>query len=219
MSAELPAHALERGQVAELGGPLRVRPDDRDAALGESRHRGLAGAREAEDRRGADLGQVGAEFERHRSFKRPERDEREEDRDDPETDDDLRLRPSEELEVVVERRHPEDPLARELERAHLEDHGDRLDDEEPADEDEEDLLLDEDGDGPERRAEREGARVAHEDLGGVRVEPQEAERGSDDRGAEDRELARAGHVGDEEVRRGLARCPRCTRGSRTCPTR
>jgi hypothetical protein len=71
VSAELPAHALERRQFAELLRVIRVRPDDGDAALGERRHRRPAGAREAEDRRGADLGQVGAEVERHRSFNDP----------------------------------------------------------------------------------------------------------------------------------------------------
>ena len=71
MPAELPAHAVEGRQVAELGGALRVRPDDGDAALGERRHGRPAGAREAEDRGGADLGQVGADVDAHRSFSDP----------------------------------------------------------------------------------------------------------------------------------------------------
>src|SRR5262245_63460103 len=47
--------------------------------------------------------------------------EREHDRDDPEADHDLRLGPAELLEVVVDRSHLEDVLAREFERDQLQD--------------------------------------------------------------------------------------------------
>src|SRR6266566_3268580 len=62
-------------------------------------------------------------------------------RDDPEADDDLRLGPAELLEVMMDRRHPEDPLAGQLVRHHLHDDRDRLEHEQPADHRENDLVL------------------------------------------------------------------------------
>ena len=52
---------------------------------------------------------------------------------DHEARDDLRLAPADQLEVVVERRHPEDALAGQLERADLDDDRQRLEDEDAAD--------------------------------------------------------------------------------------
>src|ERR1035441_3852782 len=66
MPAEDIPHAGAFREALEVG--LRVRPVHLDAALGERRHGGTARAGEAEDRRGVDLGQVGSERERHRSF-------------------------------------------------------------------------------------------------------------------------------------------------------
>src|SRR5512142_391380 len=77
---------------------------------------------------------------------------RQDDGDDPEADDDLRLGPALELEVVVDRGHAEDALARRLVREHLEDDRQRLHHEDPADQHEHDLLLDHDGDRAERGA-------------------------------------------------------------------
>src|SRR5207249_5151144 len=65
-------------------------------------------------------------------LERREREQRAHHRDDPEADDDLRLGPAEELEVVMDGRHAEDALAAELEGDHLPDHGERLADEHPA---------------------------------------------------------------------------------------
>ena len=55
--------------------------------------------------------------------------------------------------------------------------------------------------------EGERAHVAHEDLGGVGVEPEEAEAGADQGAAEDRHLADARDVGDLEVVRRSTRLP------------
>src|SRR5690606_20335612 len=101
-----------------------------------------------------------------------EREERADERDDPEADDDLRLGPAEQLEVVVDRRHAEDPLPAELEGADLEDHRERLDDEDAADDRQDERLLARERDDAERGAERERADVAHEHLRRVRVEPE-----------------------------------------------
>ncbi len=66
MPAEDVPHARALGEAREVG--LRVRADDVHAALDERRHGGAARAGEAEDRRGADLGKVGSQRQRHRSF-------------------------------------------------------------------------------------------------------------------------------------------------------
>src|SRR5437879_4081354 len=62
------------------------------------------------------------------------------DRDDPEADHDGRFRPAELLEVVVDRRHEEDPPPGPLEPGHLDDHRQELGDEQAADDAEHDLL-------------------------------------------------------------------------------
>ncbi len=51
-----------------------------------------------------------------------------------------------------------------------------------------------DRDACDRAAEREGARVSHEDLGGLGVPPQEANARPRDRRGKDREVARVPHL-------------------------
>ena len=70
----------------------------------------------------------------------------------------------------------------------LDDHRQRFDDEDAADEYEQELLLDQQRDGAERAAQAERADVAHEDVGGVGVPPQKAEAGADQGAAEHRQL-------------------------------
>ena len=64
--------------------------------------------------------------------------------DDPEAHHDLRLRPGLHLEVVVQRGHQEDAPAPPAERDHLEHHRERLDHEDPTDEQQQELDLEED---------------------------------------------------------------------------
>ena len=103
-----------------------------------------------------------------------------------------------ELVVVVQRRHEEDALAAgRLERDHLHDHGQGLDDEDAAHDHEHDsFLVTITAIVPSAAAQRERADVAHEHLGRVGVEPEEAEPGADQRAAEDRHLAGARDVRD-----------------------
>src|SRR5688572_5310810 len=77
--------------------------------------------------------------------------QREQDRDDEEAEDDLRLLPAAlaDLEVVVERGHLEDAAARHLEGRDLNHHRQRLDDVDAADQEEDELLLRQDADGPD----------------------------------------------------------------------
>ena len=77
----------------------------------------------------------------------------------------------------------------------------RFDDEDAADDRQQQLLLDQDRDRAERAAERERSDVAHEDLGGIRVVPKEAQAGADQRAAEDRQLACRRKAHQEQVLR------------------
>src|SRR5215207_2543425 len=75
--------------------------------------------------------------------------------DDPEAQDDLGLRPGLELEVVMDRRHQEDPAPEHLEGEDLDEDGERLDHEDPAHEDEEHLGLGHHGERRDRTAQAE----------------------------------------------------------------
>src|SRR5262245_20408523 len=136
---------------------------------------------------------------RSAQFQGGEAGERQHHRDDPEADHDLRLGPALLLEMMMQRRHAEHALARHLERHHLHDDGNRFDNEQPADDSKHDLVLHRYGGGAKHAAERQRAGVAHEDRGRRRVEPEEAEAGSEHRAADHRELAGAGDVVDLEV--------------------
>src|SRR5437868_3197733 len=138
-------------------------------------------------------------IDRSPQLQRRQAGERQHHRDDPEADHDLRLGPAELLEMVMDRRHPEDALAGELERHHLHDDGDRLQHEQSADHREHDLVLHRDRNRTQHAAKRERAGVAHEDRGRWRVEPEEAEAGSQQCTAEHRELASAGDIFDLEI--------------------
>src|SRR5688572_30573985 len=97
-------------------------------------------------------------------FQRRQAEQRADDRDDHKAGDDLWLAPSTELEVVMHRRHLEDPLSGQLERGDLQDDGRGLHHEDAADDDEQELLLDQDGHRCQRSTEGERADVPHEDL-------------------------------------------------------
>src|SRR6266446_7443194 len=90
---------------------------------------------------------------------------------DPKPHDDFRFAPTQQLEMVMNGRHAKNALAAQLERTHLQDHGERLDHENAANEKEKDFLLDDDGDHAQGPAQRERAHVAHENLRGMRVVP------------------------------------------------
>src|ERR1700733_11729104 len=122
-----------------------------------------------------------------------EADEREDEGDDPESHHDLRLRPTELFEMMVDRSHLEDTLAGQLERYDLDDHGERLDHEETADDGEHDLVFDRDRNRAEQSAQSERARVPHKNLRGRRIEPEKAEAGADQSAADHGELTGAGH--------------------------
>src|ERR1700743_2387694 len=74
-------------------------------------------------------------------FQRGEAGQRQHHRNDPEPDHDLRFGPAQLLEMMMDRRHPEDALAGELERDDLHDHGDCLEHEQAADHRQHDLMV------------------------------------------------------------------------------
>ena len=90
-----------------------------------------------------------------------------------------------------------------LEGDHLEDHRERLDQEDPADQEQQHLGLRHDRERGERAAEPHRAGVAHEDLSREGVVPEEPDRGPDQAGAEDGEVEILG-IG-ASVRRTLTR--------------
>jgi hypothetical protein len=102
--------------------------------------------------------------------------------------------------VVVNRRHAKDPFAVEAERSHLHDDREGLHDKDAADDEQHQFLLGNDGNRPQGAAEGEAADIAHKDLGGVSVEPEEAEPRPDHSATEDAELAGAIDAGDLQVR-------------------
>src|SRR5688572_6550655 len=132
-------------------------------------------------------------------LQRRQAEEREDHRHDQKSGDHLRLAPPHQFEVMVERRHLEHSLARELERRDLDDHRGRLGDEHAADDYEQQLLLDEGGYRGEGAAQRQRADIAHENFGGIRVVPKEAEARPHQRAAEDRELRGRREAYEEQV--------------------
>src|SRR3546814_983718 len=103
--------------------------------------------------------------------------------------------------MMVDRRHAKDALAGALVPEDLDDHRQRLDHEQPADEDEDEFMLRGDRARRKRAAKREDAGVAHEDGGGGGIEPQASEEGADARGGDTRQLTRDGAVRDAEIDR------------------
>ena len=75
-----------------------------------------------------------------------------------------------------------------LKLEHLQDHRERLDHEDAADEEQQQLDLQHDRHRGDRAAQRHRAGVAHEHLGRERVEPEEADRGADQRRADERDV-------------------------------
>src|SRR5688572_3421839 len=132
-------------------------------------------------------------------LQRRQAEQRKQDRDDDEARDHLGLAPPDQLEVMMERRHAEHPPAGHLEPADLDDDRQRLEHPDAADHHQQQLLLDKDGHGADGAAEPQGADVAHEDLGGIGVVPEEPEAGADQRAAEDRQLAGVGEVRQQQV--------------------
>ena len=193
------AKKVGRNGALEIQG--RGRAEDRDGA-----HSSKAGRRKGGRGSGfgcalGDLFGAGGSFSHAQltQLQGGQSDEGEDDRDDPEADHDLLLRPANLLEVVVDGRHPEDPPSGQLEGGHLDHDRQGLDDEDAADNGEQHLLTDDNGNGTKRAPQGKGADIAHEELGRVTVEPKKAEAAADESATEDGELSAARDGLDGEV--------------------
>src|SRR5208282_6046693 len=111
----------------------------------------------------------------------------------PEPDHDRGLGPAEQLEVMLQRGHLENPAPGQLVRPHLDDHREDDDHEQPAQDHQQQLGLRAHGQPGEHAAERERPGVAHEDPGRRGVPPQEAEAGAEHRPGHHREVERVPH--------------------------
>ena len=107
--------------------------------------------------------------------------------------------------MVVQRGHEEHPTAFPVllfgvaEPPHLDDHAEVFNEENPAEHRDEKFLADGDGERGDDAAQRQRSGVAHEDLGGKGVVPQEGNARTDKRGDEHHELFRARDVHDAQV--------------------
>src|SRR5580698_9553814 len=101
-------------------------------------------------------------IKRSPQLQRGETGQRQHHRDDPEPDHDLRFGPALLLEMMMQRCHPEHPLAGQFERGDLHDHRHRFQHKQSADHRQHDLVLHRDRDRAEHAAERERTGVAHE---------------------------------------------------------
>src|SRR5437868_12336261 len=110
---------------------------------------------------------------------------------------------------MMQRRHLEQPLPlaessrRVLEVTDLQHHGERFDDEHTTDNSKQEFELQQDRDNAERTTQGKRTRVAHEDFGRMRVEPEKAERCPEQRNAEDGKLLRAWQIEEAEVTRSV----------------
>ncbi len=86
-----------------------------------------------------------------------------------------------------------------FEPAHLQHHRQGFDDEDAAHDQQHDFLAHDHRHGAQGRAQGQGAHVAHEHLGRIGVEPQEAQAGAAQGAEEHGQLAGARHIGQEQV--------------------
>src|ERR1700689_3481282 len=92
--------------------------------------------------------------------------------------------------MMMQRRHAKNPLARELERANLNDDRKRFEHENATNKKKQNLLLDDYGHHADCAAERERPHVAHEHLGRMRVVPEKPQRSAAQRPAKNYQFAR-----------------------------
>src|SRR5690348_12933071 len=92
--------------------------------------------------------------------------------------------------MMVQWSHSKDPFARQLERSDLQNHGNRLDNKNAADREQQNLLLDDYGNGADRSAQRKRTHVAHKHFRRMRVVPEKPKRRPGQRAAKNDQFAR-----------------------------
>src|SRR5208337_3221867 len=95
---------------------------------------------------------------------------------------------------MVDRRHFENTFLAQLVGTNLQDHRERLDNENTSYERQQQFLLDHNGYGADRAAQRQGADIAHEDFRRMRVVPEKSNSGTDHGSAKDGEFANLRHA-------------------------
>src|SRR5438270_5840128 len=100
---------------------------------------------------------------------------------------------------MVQRRHFENAFLARLVRAHLQDHRKRLNHEDTADEWQQQLLLDDDGDRADGSAQRQRADIAHKYLRWMRVIPEKSDAGTNHGTTKDGELSHLRYVGQVKI--------------------
>ena len=101
--------------------------------------------------------------------------------------------------MMMNGRHAEDPLARQLERTDLNDYRESFQHEDTAHDEKHDLVPGHYRDNAQRSAQCQRADIAHKNHGGVGVEPQKPEACSGNRTAEHHQLASPGQIGNVEI--------------------
>src|SRR6266404_2089256 len=102
--------------------------------------------------------------------------------------------------MVMNWSHAEDALSPQLERPHLQNYGERFNHKNPANKEEQNLLLDNHRYGTERSPQRQRTHIAHKNFRRVRVVPEETKRSADQCTAKHREFSNAGDVLNFEIR-------------------
>src|SRR5260221_13345390 len=90
--------------------------------------------------------------------------------------------------MMVDGRHAEDALAAHLERTDLQNDGQRLNDENSAYKEEQNLLLDDYRDDAKRSSERQRTHIAHKNFGGMRVVPKKSQQSANQPAAQNRQF-------------------------------
>src|ERR1700730_13976624 len=94
-------------------------------------------------------------------LQRRQREQRKNQRGDPKSHDHFRFAPTEQFEMVMDGRHSKNALAAQLERAHLQNHRNGFQHKNAANEEQQNLLLDDDRNHAERPAQRKRPHIAH----------------------------------------------------------
>src|SRR5277367_5810524 len=100
---------------------------------------------------------------------------------------------------MMQRSHLEDTFFSQLVTADLKDDGNRLQNEDTADERKEQFLTDDDGNSGDGSADGERTDIAHEDFSGMGVVPEKADGCADHGSAKNGELADHGHALELEI--------------------
>lgn len=102
---------------------------------------------------------------------------------------------------MVQGRHSEDATAGGLKRYDLDDHRKRLGNKDASDDNKQQFLLDDHGDGAQGAAESQRTGISHEDLGRIRVEPEKPEERADQGADEHGHLADVANIDDVQIGR------------------